>query len=553
MSSRTILQATKSSPVVQEASAIVSNYTDTRLRFTWGILLLSFSICCFLESRLHWLVPVEILESYTFLQSLITYFGLVALIFSMIDFTKVVKKSFKQPHIMMSPIQRKLMGLKANDQAYQQHFSACKNQLNSSTSNMMNNFGLADLKHVKNTLCNKSHHEEKSPLKYLSPSSNSSFHTSATSPSPNLSNFNSSVMNHSKFLRTSPINGSFDGSFLNSSSGSPFVRHRKSYTNSPLPPEDCMTETGKLESYLENYEKEHSKLNAYEKSHNMAWNVNLHDYSNDLAENIYQLSTLSPKSPMRTKENKDDSARQAVEEYWKQCDVTHDDLKSYIASLREYISTVVLRSFVSEITNINKTLKDIGCVDVKVGKTSLSTLKLVQTKYLQRVPALTWMLFYLEMSTNQEYLVERVKTLATGYMSAFKWNKETNSKTRDTEEDLPNDCDLVMHTLCIFIDLHIPLNPRYPNGKSFSSCYYKDASKEQKTFDSNLYIQRSKLNPPHYQVIYKSKLYDPPAGRHNFFHALVLFLHIVKTEYDSMLGPVSLGWRGLNMLHIFDS
>lgn len=51
----------------------------------------------------------------------------------------------------------------------------------------------------------------------------------------------------------------------------------------------------------------------------------------------------------------------------------------------------------------------------------------------------------------------------------------------------------------------------YPNGKSFSSCYYKDASKEQKTFDSNLYIQRSKLNPPHYQVIYKSKLYDPPA------------------------------------------
>lgn len=484
------------------------------------------------------------------------------MLMSGLDFSKAVRAT-KQPHYMMSPKQRKLMGLRAvSIDTYQQNGSPMRSQSNGSpiSGGMVPGFNLAELKLNKNQASTPARGGDGNPFRYMSPSPSSSFHTSATSASSSPPNMlHGSYVSHrgSKFGRTSPNSpSSFDGSFLNTSGGSPMFRHRKSYTNSPLRPEDYMTDKGTLKTYLENYDKENSKLNAYEKNNynNMNWNksMNAHDLSSELSENIYQLSTLSPKSPTRTKENKDDSARQAVEEYWKQHDVKNDGLSRSVASLRQYLSVTVLRRFAIEIDRINKKLDEIGCTDTKVGKTQLSSLKLIQLKYLQQVPSLTWMLFYLELSNNQEYLVKRISTLASGYMSAFKWNKEAKPKLRESEEELPNDCDIVMHALCVYINLHFPLHPRYPDGKSFSSCYYRDASKESKKFDSKLYIQRSKQNPPHYQVVNDGKLYDPSGGRHNFFHAVILFLHFVKREHNSLLGPVSLGTKGLNILHVLD-
>lgn len=395
--------------------------------------------------------------------------------------------------------------------------------------------------------------------KEVSPKYNtsSSFHASPAGNSLNRSNFNSPYHNHSVFKKTP--NGSFDASFMSTSAGSPVLRHRKLFTNSPLPREDYMTEQSVLESYLVNYEKENSKIKqANEKAYAMSWNVsyNALDYSTELADNIYQLSTLSPKSPTRTKENKDDSARQAVDEYWSKYSITHQHLNTSIARLRQYISVTVLRFFALEMDRINKKLDEIGCGDVKVGKSSLAELKIVQTKYLQRVPTLTCVLFFLELSTNQEYLVDRIRVLASGYMSAFKWNKEAKPKARESEvgqQELPNDCDIVMHALCVYIDLHLTLHPRHPDGKSFTSRYYNDCLKDaDRKPESNLYMQRSKQNPPHYQVVYQGKLYDPLSGRHNFFQSVILFLHIIKTEYNSMIGPVCLGNKGLNILHVLD-
>uniref|UniRef100_H2ZHC4 Transmembrane protein 209 n=1 Tax=Ciona savignyi TaxID=51511 RepID=H2ZHC4_CIOSA len=163
---------------------------------------------------------------------------------------------------------------------------------------------------------------------------------------------------------------------------------------------------------------------------------------------------------------------------------------------------------------------------------------------------------YLELTNHQEYLVERLKTLASGgYMSEFCWNKGGSSKGRPWSDDLVTDSELIMHVFCSYLDWHLPAHPRYPDGKTFTSQYFvrtPDKPKLQNLTENKMLIHQSKLNPPHYQLITKETTYDMPPGRHNMFHTLLLFLHNIKTREGCMLGPVNLGLSGINILNVLD-
>lgn len=90
---------------------------------------------------------------------------------------------------------------------------------------------------------------------------------------------------------------------------------------------------------------------------------------------------------------------------------------------------------------------------------SLGTLRLVSKTMAQQVPTLSMVIPYLELSTKQEYLVDRIKglmiplvnTIFTSFttvselskgsnnLSAFRWNSGGSWKGRIWEQDLPND------------------------------------------------------------------------------------------------------------------
>ena len=43
------------------------------------------------------------------------------------------------------------------------------------------------------------------------------------------------------------------------------------------------------------------------------------------------------------------------------------------------------------------------------------------------------------------------------------------------------------------------------------------------------------------------------AGRNNLFHALLLFLHLIKTEEHGMLGRINFGSSGINVLWVLEN
>ena len=109
---------------------------------------------------------------------------------------------------------------------------------------------------------------------------------------------------------------------------------------------------------------------------------------------------------------------------------------------------------------------------------SLGTLRLVSKTMAQQVPTLSMVIPYLELSTKQEYLVDRIKGLnmalfvakfslafylqqklpamvselsrGSNNLSAFRWNSGGSWKGRMWEQDLPNDSQV-----CRITDVHV--------------------------------------------------------------------------------------------------
>ena len=80
--------------------------------------------------------------------------------------------------------------------------------------------------------------------------------------------------------------------------------------------------------------------------------------------------------------------------------------------------------------------------------------------------------------------------LAQGsYLSAYRWNSGGNWKGRMWSIDLPNDsqvrlissyhpslpAQIVMHLLSTYLDTHLPPDPWFPDGKTFSTQYFLKA------------------------------------------------------------------------------
>uniref|UniRef100_A0AAX7SUF2 Transmembrane protein 209 n=1 Tax=Astatotilapia calliptera TaxID=8154 RepID=A0AAX7SUF2_ASTCA len=370
------------------------------------------------------------------------------------------------------------------------------------------------------------------------------------------------VLNYSPPSGSSPYPttiGSAEGSSLRARYRTP-----PSVFNSPGSKEDYMEDLKSLERFLRTEEERshRSQLGSPESvspSHSPTfWNYNrsVGDYAQSLRKFLYQPACRS-QAPSAHKDETDLGSKQAAEEVWARITTSRpvlDRIDGWTAKLRNWISDTILVPLVKEIDSVNSLLRRMGCPELQIGEASISSLKQAAVTKASSIPTLNSIVQYLDITPNQEYLVDRIKELAhSGCMSSFRWNGGGDLKNRKWDTDLPTDCAILMHVFCTYLDSRLPPHPKYPDGKTFTSQHFSHTPDKPDVTKENLFcIHQSSTTPPHYQLIYQGHVYSLPKGRNNLFHTILMFLYVIKTKESGMLGRVNLGLSGVNILWIFE-
>ena len=313
-------------------------------------------------------------------------------------------------------------------------------------------------------------------------------------------------------------------------------------------------------------------------------------------------------------------------------------LVTWMENLRMWISQTIFKRIVQEIKQTNELLVKYGMAEEQIGKIGIDKLRKVASlpHILERIPSLDALMPFLEISHQQEYLVNRFSELSTGgAMSSYKWNSGGRFKGNEWSADkLPTDAEIVMHSVAAYLDVRMPNHYHYTGnieGKPFTGIYYlrklnsdlqKDgsSSKSENATDpkaqklsffatllastkspnlptpkepqqplnsvvptihhqhKNFIIVQTSQKPPHFIIQMNSKdtrsnsttnnsqnslkpsstsndaleSLEVGAGRNNLFHALLLFLHLIKTEEHGMLGRINFGPSGINVLWVLE-
>ncbi|NXH22866.1 TM209 protein, partial [Bucco capensis] len=388
-------------------------------------------------------------------------------------------------------------------------------------------------------------------------SSNTSY-GSAVAYSPN-----SSYNKVSSFSPPSPSGSQYPTSIGPAESSGLRSRYRFSPVpyKSPLGREDDITDLKSLETFLRNEEEKQQRVqrgssdSSSPSSSPTFWNYSrpMADQAQILRKFQYQLACRSP-APSAHKDEADLNS-QAAEEVWARVTMNRqllDQVDSWTAKFRNWINETILVPVVQEIESVNTQLRRMGCPELQIGEASISSLKQAALVKASLLPTLNALVQYLDLSPNQEYLVERIKELSQGgCMSSFCWNRGGDFKGRKWDTDLPTDSSIIMHAFCTYLDSRLPPHPKYPDGKTFTSQHFVQTPDKPDTSNENVFcIYQSSINPPHYELIYQRHVYNLPMGRNNMFHTLLMFLYIIKTKESGMLGCANLGPSGINVLWI---
>ncbi|XP_056429138.1 transmembrane protein 209 isoform X2 [Hyla sarda] len=374
---------------------------------------------------------------------------------------------------------------------------------------------------------------------------------------------------YTKMQNFSPTSGSSSSSYPSSlgplENGGLRSRYRSSpfAYSSPAGKDDYMTDLKSLDTFIRSEEEkqQRSQLGSPESSSTSNsptfWNYSrsIGDYAHTLRKYQYQLASRS-QAPSAHKDEADLGSKQAAEEIWARVTMNRqllDHMDSWTEKFRNWINETILVPLVQEVETVNMQIRRLGCPELQIGESSISSIKQAALVKAPLIPSLNVIVQYLDITPNQEYLFERIKELSHGgCMSSFRWNAGGDFKGRKWDTDLPTDSAILMHVFCTYLDSRLPPHPKYPDGKTFTSQHFVQTPDKPDTTNENVFcIHQSSINPPHYELVYQKHIYNLPKGRNNLFHTLLMFLYIIKTKESGMLGRVNLGLSGVNILWIF--
>ncbi|XP_018795793.1 PREDICTED: transmembrane protein 209 [Bactrocera latifrons] len=336
--------------------------------------------------------------------------------------------------------------------------------------------------------------------------------------------------------------------------------------------EELITDEESLKNYLKEFSIHEQSMNetADVSQHyntgsvNSFWNY-CNTAANMLKTSIYQLSPLTnPATPSKQSATEDgglkfmDSNSEVIRR------ISSEKLSQYVANLRRWMSATFLERLSKEIKAIDESFKNRGFADMRMGGISLERLKKTvenQQFVNQYMPMLPLILPFLEMSSNQEYLVQRIKDLAEGScISDYRWNSGAAYHGLKWDEHLPTDSAILFHLFCVYMDSQLMPLPQ-GGGRPFFSRYVI-MGKEKRSAKETLALVKNKAhcailctNPqkPRFNFISDKEIHTCAYDRNNLFYVIIQFLIHMKTHHEGALEGVNLGKSGINILCVIES
>eukprot|EP00118_Oscarella_pearsei_P021451 m.240711 g.240711 ORF g.240711 m.240711 type:complete len:323 (+) comp40196_c1_seq30:323-1291(+) len=234
---------------------------------------------------------------------------------------------------------------------------------------------------------------------------------------------------HSSFTPNSPFHNVSSSTSIHSSSPSPaspfldlsgsdqngsFLRHRNSSGLARSPGSgNAIKDARSLQKFLEEEDRlEEEYINSLNVSNSQQtspyWDSSGRSGADLPPLGKYTIATRSPQSPS-TKERDDDGHHGSAktDELWKKVSIDPSCVNQLIWNMRKWLAGTILHRLAEEIEKVNDTLTNIGSGDIQIGKVGLDVLRHIGDLKGQQVPSLRLIIPYLELSTNQEYLVQR--------------------------------------------------------------------------------------------------------------------------------------------------
>ncbi|KAG5680346.1 hypothetical protein PVAND_009856 [Polypedilum vanderplanki] len=370
--------------------------------------------------------------------------------------------------------------------------------------------------------------------------------------SANLSQHNSFLSNNNSSL------GSFDSTFAAHSDASYSFQSPSRFNN-----KEFIMNKKKMEEFLNDVNEQESKVaTAIEAQNNYAatsfnssfWgNYDVNGFVSSLKNLTYQLSPHNKQSSRdESFSNKDEENSEVIRQ------MSANKLSNCTTNVKMWLHKTILEPLVSAIDETNKAFEIRGFTDMKIGQVGIERLKKISStnqQLIMHIPTLSKLIPFLELTTNQEFLVKRLRELAKGNcLKNYKFSSGSFDETNQTEH-FPNDAGILFHLFCCYLDSQLqpvpdlsrPFFGRYVivgDAKKLSVEYIvKEATKNK----SKCAILCSNLITPKFNFV-SDKIHGSTYDRNNLFYVIIQFLFHLKT--DGMLENVSLGKSGLNLLNV---
>ncbi|XP_037944362.1 transmembrane protein 209-like [Teleopsis dalmanni] len=378
--------------------------------------------------------------------------------------------------------------------------------------------------------------------------------------SPIHQNLSSQQMQYQSFINSSNPNTLENSNYSNNSAyASPYRYTREDLIENEESLEKYLKETSELETLNETPDQSGLYHNSNVK--NAFWNY-CHSAAHTLKTSIYQLAPL-PTTTQKSSTNEEggyhitDSNSEVIKK------ISSAKLSQYVACLRRWMSTTILERLVREIDNINATLKNRGIIEIQIGNIGLERLKKTaenQQFCNQNIPILPLIVPFLEVSSNQEYLVQRIKELARGSCIAdYQWNSGSSYLGNKWDEHLPTDSAILFHLFCVYLDSQLRPLPQ-GGGRPFYSRYILKGDEKRSAKDTIAAVQNkancailcTNLIKPKFNFISEGEIHSCAYDRNNLFYVIIQFLIYMRAHHDSCLEGVNLGQSGINIMCVIE-
>ncbi|XP_005178797.1 transmembrane protein 209 [Musca domestica] len=296
---------------------------------------------------------------------------------------------------------------------------------------------------------------------------------------------------------------------------------------------------------------------------NSFWNY-CNSAANLLRTSLYQLAPSPAPATQSKQTSKEEGGLNIIDsnsEVIKR--ISSEKLAQYVGNMRTWISFTILQRLTKEMEHIDASFKQRGVHDMQIGSIGLERLKKTvenQQFVTQYMPILPMVVPFLEMSSNQEYLVQRIKDLARGSCIAdYRWNSGSEYHGLKWDEHLPTDSAILFHLFCVYLDSQLMPLPQ-GGGRPFYSRYVITGEEKRSAKDTVALVQNKARcailcsNPlkPKFNFISDGQIHNCAYDRNNLFYVIIQFLIYMRTHQESCLEGVNLGKSGINIMCVIE-